>query len=79
MVYEGGWIGLRHRCSELTQLQSACCGDEEDNDIDEDDDDTLRRKPRVKQTEEKNIRKGGKITERVSVKQNKKQTKKKGP
>lgn len=23
MVYEGGWIGLRHRCSELAQLLPA--------------------------------------------------------
>ncbi len=35
MEYEGGWIRLRHRCSELTQLSSACCGDEDDNDIDD--------------------------------------------
>lgn len=36
MVYEGGWIGLRHRCSELTQLESVCCSDEDDNEFDDD-------------------------------------------
>lgn len=46
------------------QLQSACCGDgDDDNDFDDDDDVTLRWKPRVKQTEEKNIRKRENISE----------------
>ena len=35
VVYEGGCMRLRHRRSELTQLQSACCGDEDDDDIDD--------------------------------------------
>lgn len=47
------------RCSELTQLQSACCSEEDDNGV-ENDDDTLRRKPRVRPTGENIIRKRNK-------------------
>lgn len=58
----------------ITQLRSACCSDEDD-DNDTDEDDTLRKKPRVKQTEEGTSEKRGKkikISERVAAEQNKK-------
>lgn len=52
------WVETQMRW--IMQLHSDCCGGEGDNGFDED---TLRWKPRVKQTEEKNIMEGKGLSE----------------